>query len=259
MEFEKYNGLGNDFIIVEENLSVEEVRKLCQRRFGIGADGLIVATKKNENYYMHFYNADGSLASMCGNGIRCYTHYLYNKKYIRGNNIKIDTLSGIKDISFENGKEFLVNVNMGKASNDNFNNKINILDKEFIYHYTNTGTEHIVIYLDNKNDLNEEFVNKYGSLIEQRIDLFPNEININFCYINDNKNISVITFERGVGVTYACGTGASAVAYISKLLFNTDEEVVIKLLGGNLYITTNNLGIIMKGKSEFVYKGSIEL
>lgn len=258
MKFEKYNGLGNDFIITEEDVTKEEVARLCRRRFGIGADGLIVVKKKEDNYYMHFYNADGSLASMCGNGIRCYTHYLFNKGYINGGETLIDTLSGIKKIKFNDGKDFVVRVDMGKAKDDKFNQEVEILDKKFIYHYTNTGTEHIVIYLENKEDLNEDFVNKYGEALEERRDLFPNEININFAYIDDKENISVITFERGVGLTYACGTGATAVAYVSNLLKESSEVINIKLLGGILKVEITPDSLFMNGKSEFVYSGEVK-
>lgn len=109
LTFEKYNGLGNDFIIVSKNLEVKDIIKLCDRRFGIGADGLIILDKKDNIYFMKFFNQDGSIASMCGNGIRCYTHYLYNKNLIEKNKIiKINTLSGIKKVKILDEKEFLL-------------------------------------------------------------------------------------------------------------------------------------------------------
>lgn len=257
--FEKYNGLGNDFVILDHDLDESLITKICDRRFGIGSDGLIILSKKNDRYFMKFYNQDGTVASMCGNGIRCYTHYLYNKNLINKNeNILIDTLAGIKKVKIINLDPFEVKVKMGEASDVNLNQVIEIDGKEYIYHYVNTGVMHIVIYV-NKNDLNEEFVNEIGKKIQSRKDIFPDSVNVNFVYINDAENIEAITYERGVGLTLACGTGACACAYISKILGYCDSYINVKLLGGDLRITFDNNNIYMTGKSEFVFKGSINV
>lgn len=116
--FEKYNGLGNDFIILSQEIEKEKIIKLCDRKFGIGADGLIVLQKKDENYFMKFFNQDGSIASMCGNGIRCYAHYLYNKELIKKDKeILIDTLAGIKKIKIISENPFEVKVLREKRKN----------------------------------------------------------------------------------------------------------------------------------------------
>ena len=124
MEFQKYTGLGNDFIITDKNISEDKVIKLCNRRFGIGADGLIIAEKKNDKFFMKFYNSDGSRAKMCGNGIRCYTQYLVeNKLVIDNGSLEIDTLAGIKKVEYSKvDGNFNVKVNMGKAIDLSLNN-----------------------------------------------------------------------------------------------------------------------------------------
>lgn len=257
MKFEKYNGLGNDFIITDENLSSEDIIKYCDRRFGIGADGVIILDKNNEMYNFKFFNSDGSIAKMCGNGIRCYAHYLYKNKLISNNKININTLSGIKEVEIFDENDFLVKVNMGSAINTSEKLKIFALDRYFEYIYTFTGTDHIVIFVEEEN-FNEDFVLKYAKEIQNNKEVFKNSININFVKINDENNISVITYERGAGLTLACGTGASAAVYISNILDYINKKVKVKLLGGELDIILENNEIIMIGKSEYVYSGIIK-
>ncbi|WP_081258272.1 diaminopimelate epimerase [Streptobacillus moniliformis] len=260
MEFEKYSGLGNDFIITEKDLTVEEIVKYCKRRKSIGADGVIILKKKNENFYMHFYNADGSLAAMCGNGIRCYAHYLYNHNLVsKDDEILIDTLSGIKKIRIINTEKdnFLVSVDMNAAINTTEIKTIEAIDRTFKYIYTFTGTDHVVIFVD-KEELNEDFVTKYGKNIEQNKEVFPKGTNVNFVYVRNREEVDVITFERGAGLTLACGTGASAVGYVSNMLGKTGNKVKVNLLGGSLEIEIKDGTIFMNGISEMIYKGSVK-
>ena len=259
MEFQKYTGLGNDFIITNENISSEKVAKLCDRRFGIGADGLIVAEKRNGKFFMKFFNSDGSRAKMCGNGIRCYTQYLVENGLVDDNgNIEIDTLAGVKNIEYTKiENKFNVRVNMGKPQDLSLNNIIKIEGVEYIYHYVFTGTIHIVIYIDEKN-LNKEYVTKVGKIIQSNKEVFPDSINVNFVSVIDKKNIKVMTYERGAGLTLACGTGSVASAYISNILNLTDEIVNVKLLGGILKVEKINDELYMTGLSEYIFKGSVK-
>ena len=259
MEFQKYTGLGNDFIITNENISSEKVVKLCDRRFGIGADGLIVAEKRNDKFFMKFFNSDGSRAKMCGNGIRCYTQYLVENGLVDDNgNIEIDTLAGVKNIEYTKiDNKFNVRVDMGKPQDLSLNNIIKIEGVEYIYHYVFTGTIHIVIYVDEK-DLNKEYVTKVGKIIQSNKDVFPDSINVNFVSVIDKKNIKVMTYERGAGLTLACGTGSVASAYISNVLNLTDEIVNVKLLGGVLKIEKIDDELYMTGLSEYIFKGSVK-
>lgn len=243
MKFIKYEGLGNDFIIIDEDISVEEVKRLCDRHFGIGADGLIVFKMKNDIPYMHFYNADGSFASMCGNGIRCYADYLYNK----GINIeKIDTLAGIKNVE-KVGNNY--KVYMGKARVDFENIEHDNMLLNSIY----TGTEHCVIITDKKLD----YLKEVGPNIEKNKNLFPIGTNVNFIEILDRSNINMLTHERGVGITLACGTGACASAYISNKKDLVDKKVNVHLLGGDLVIDITDEGIYMTGPANKVFEGDI--
>lgn len=259
MEFQKYTGLGNDFIITNENISSEKVAKLCDRRFGIGADGLIVAERRNDKFFMKFFNSDGSRAKMCGNGIRCYTQYLVENGLVEDNgNIEIDTLAGIKKIEYiKIDDNFNVRVNMGKPLDLSLNNVIIIDGIEYIYHYVFTGTIHIVIYVDEKN-LNKDYVTKVGKIIQNNKELFPDSINVNFVSVLDKKNIKVMTYERGAGLTLACGTGSIASAYISNILDLTDKNVNVELLGGNLKIEKIDEELYMTGLSEYIFKGSVK-
>ena len=259
MEFQKYTGLGNDFIITNENVSSEKVAKLCDRRFGIGADGLIVAEKRNDKFFMKFFNSDGSRAKMCGNGIRCYTQYLVENGLVDDNgNIEIDTLAGVKNIEYTKiENKFNVRVDMGKPQDLSLNNIIIIDGIEYIYHYVFTGTIHIVIYVDEKK-LNKEYVTKVGKIIQSNKEVFPDSINVNFVSVIDKKNIKVMTYERGAGLTLACGTGSVASAYISNVLNLTDEIVYVKLLGGILKVEKINDELYMTGLSEYIFKGSVK-
>lgn len=255
--FEKYNGLGNDFIITNEEFSDYEIKKICKRRFSIGADGIIFLKFKDGLPFMDYRNADGSIAKMCGNGIRCYTHYLYNNGYIdkNKNNLTIDTLSGIKEIEYAvlEDSTFMVKVDMGKAENDNFHQKIKVFDREFEYFYTFTGTDHIVIFIDEK-ELKEDFVIKYGCEIEKL-----KNSNVNFVSILNRDSVKVITYERGSGLTYACGSGTVASCYVANKLNKVDKKIEAILLGGILYIEVYENKNIMIGKSEYVFNGYIEI
>lgn len=259
MEFQKYTGLGNDFIITNENISSEKVAKLCDRRFGIGADGLIIAEKKADKFFMKFFNSDGSRAKMCGNGIRCYTQYLVENGLVDDNgNIEIDTLAGVKNIEYTKiENKFNVRVDMGKPQDLSLNNIIKIEGVEYIYHYVFTGTIHIVIYVDEKK-LTKEYVTKVGKIIQSNKEVFPDSINVNFVSVIDKKNIKVMTYERGAGLTLACGTGSVASAYISNVLNLTDEIVNVKLLGGILKVEKINDELYMTGLSEYIFKGSVK-
>lgn len=243
MKFTKYQGLGNDFIIIDEDISVEKVKELCDRHFGIGADGLIVNSHHEGLPYMKFFNADGSRAKMCGNGIRCYADYL-NKKNMDFS--KIYTLAGIKEITkVEQGYK----VFMGKANEE-------FLDKEYLKFQLNsiyTGTNHCVVITDENIDT----LNNVAPLIQKNKNLFPDSTNVNFVKVINNENIRVYTYERGVGITLACGTGAVASAYLTNKKNYTKANIKVDLLGGSLYIVIEENGIYMIGEAKKVFEGEI--
>lgn len=291
MKFEKYHGLGNDFIIYNmkdvygKNLS-ELAKKSCHRNMGIGADGMIVYEKNADGIIvMNFYNADGSIAPMCGNGIRCFTHYLKNNNLFEGDIVEIQTGAGLlkvtielesyqNDANFEKRKEkeeFLVRVNMGKPrfqlssipmdeklvdkieGEDSFIEKNIIIDGEEIkISSLFMGTTHTVVFVE---DLSKVDVAKLGRKIEKS-EIFPIGTNVNFSQILSKEKILVKTWERGAGETLACGTGACGVAVIANLLGETETEkkIEIEVPGGTLYIEVRE-DVFMTGPSEKIAEG----
>ncbi len=251
MKFYKYQGLGNDFIIIEEEIEKKLIKKLCDRHFGIGADGLIVYNNVDNKPFMTFYNADGSSAKMCGNGIRCYASFLdYKNKDFS----VIKTLAGDKQI--DKIGEFDYKVCIGNAKVE-FENKI--LFDNIKVNFLNTGTEHVAIIVDEKN-FNEKKLLEYTNKIVSNKKVFPNGTNVNVAKIVDEHNIEVLTYERGVGITLACGTGASACVYVAYKQGLVKAQSNVKLLGGNLIIQIEENGeIYMTGAAKKVFTGEIHL
>lgn len=273
MKFSKMHGLGNDFIIINNldaniYISKDKIQFLCDRRFGIGADGLILVEKSKEAHIkMAYYNSDGNEVEMCGNGIRCFAKYVYDNQIIRENSINVETLAGIKIIQLKITKDKVseVTVNMGDAIYEGSKIPIKIdkdiiIDEEIEFENNNIkfscismGNPHTIIVVD---DLDSYPIEKIGSFFENN-PIFPNKTNVNFVQVIDEENIKVITWERGVGLTLACGTGtcASVVLLNNKKLVN--NKVNASLPGGKLIIQVKEK-IYMTGKAEHVFDGTIE-
>ncbi|TDT72360.1 diaminopimelate epimerase [Hypnocyclicus thermotrophus] len=270
IKFEKYHGLGNDFIIFLEddvkkyNYS-ELAKQVCHRNFGIGADGMIVVAKSTiGDVRMIFFNADGSEAPMCGNGVRCFSHYVRNNNIVSKDIINVETLAGIIKIetSIRNNK-FFAKVNMGSPifttknipmsidKEDYILQDITSFDKTFKISSLFMGTTHSVIIVDNIENLD---IIKYGSDIENN-PLFPKKTNVNFVEVIDNKNIIVKTWERGAGFTYACGTGTCASVVMTHKLNKTENKVTAQLPGGILIIEIIDKSVFMTGPSEKIAEG----
>ncbi|KGG81106.1 hypothetical protein Y919_02230 [Caloranaerobacter azorensis H53214] len=271
LEFIKMHGLGNDFIIfdgINQDLPDhnELAKKVCDRHFGIGADGMMVVKQSSSSdIKMLFYNADGSQAPMCGNGIRCFAKYVFDEKLVRGKEFEVETLAGImrpRIISSEEKISF-IEVNLGRAyfssemihANTNkekiLNESIEIDGNTFKISAVVVGSVHAVIFVD---DLNKIDINVIGRKIENH-QLFPNKINVNFCQIIDDTNLQVLTWERGVGQTLACGTGAASAAVVGSILYNTSKKVNVHLLGGTVEIEQRDNEIFMTGPAEVICKG----
>lgn len=249
MRFEKYHGLGNDFIIVDEgeigvNLKYSELAKnICNRKIGIGADGLIIAsTDENKNNEMIFYNADGSFDTMCGNGFRCFCLYLKSHNLISEDDLTIKTGAGILKAKIISDDPFMVKVNMGRenyyhdsikwnSQRELFNEKIMVEGNEFFITSLFMGTTHTVVFVE---DISNEFVDKYGPLIND-LNFFPIDTSVNFCKIEEGK-LRIKTWERGVGRTMACGTGSCSAAIVAKRLGLMGNNVVVQHLLGELEI-----------------------
>ncbi len=270
--FSKYHGLGNDFIILcraeTKDISFSSLaKKLCQRHIGIGSDGLIVATLTEKPPSMQFFNPDGSEAEMCGNGLRCFIHYLYNKNLVqKKENILVKTKSNnIAGFIIGGDSNCLqVKVNMGKPNfeleNLPFTEKrgniikypLQIDNETHLINLISTGPPHAVIFLNSLDNVNPRHL---GPKIENH-SLFPQRINVNFARITNQETVELITWERGAGLTAACGTGACATVAAAMREGLMKSPAKVKMTGGELIIHwdgENN--IYLEGPSQFVFSG----
>ena len=277
MKYTKMQGIGNDYVYVNcfhENIEnpSEVSRRISDRHFGIGSDGLIlIKPSKKADFEMEMYNADGSQGAMCGNGMRCVGKYVYDYGLTDKTRISVDTKSGIKylDLTVENKKVKLVRVNMGapvleaKAIPMIYEGE-NVISQPFnvgqdIYEITavSMGNPHAVVYVENVKNLPLEEI---GPKFEKHT-AFPESVNTEFVRVIDRKTLEMRVWERGSGETLACGTGACAVAVASVLNGYTEDEVTVRLLGGDLKIfwdRAENL-VYMTGPAEIVFEGEIEI
>lgn len=257
--FRKLHGVGNDFIIGRyvEGVNYEDLsKKICDRHTGIGADGLLLMKMKGNLPYMVFYNSDGSLAPMCGNGIRCFSYYLILEKVVSGKNFDVDTLSGIMHVEVTNDNPFMCKVCLGKAD---FSSKKLDLDakldtfldqkiklssgKEVEVSAIYMTTHHLVVIVD---DL-EEAINSGMAQEIQKNKVFTKGINVNLVQVIDRDNVTMKTYERGAGWTLACGTGASSAYVILKKKGLINNEITINLEKGKLKISSIDDDIYMEG------------
>ena len=275
VKFEKYQGLGNDFIIVSERELIDKgipdynefAELVCDRHFGIGADGLLILKYVANMPFMFYYNSDGSQAPMCGNGIRCFAHYIKNNKIEEKDTFTVKVVPG--DLTIETHQEedgeFWAKVNMGKPIfnvnkiiNSNkeelIKEKIVVNNQEVEISYIFMGTDHAVIFVDNLSNMN---IPELGSAIENYTEIFPKKTNVNFAHVKDRNNIEIITWERGEGLTLACGTGATATAVIANYLGMVDNKVNVKVPGGMLVIDVDGKDseAFMTGPSEKIAEG----
>ena len=277
MKFTKMHGCGNDYVYINcFNETVEHPEELAvrvsDRHFGIGSDGLIlIKPSEKADFEMEMYNADGSQGAMCGDGIRCVAKYVYDYGLTDKTNISVDTKSGIKylDLTVTNGKVALVKVNMGQPELNAekipmIYKKQQVIQqplavKDNIYEVTavSMGNPHVIVYMDQIRDL---AIEKIGPDFEKH-PAFPEGVNTEFVHVIDRKTVEMRVWERGSGETLACGTGACAVAVACVLNGYTEEEVTVRLLGGELKIFWNrkeNL-VYMTGPAEVVFDGTINL
>lgn len=279
--FSKMQAAGNDFIVInnlenEFQYSFKLLSKyLCDRHFGVGADGVLILDKGTKaEYKMRIFNQDGTEAEMCGNGIRCFAKYLYEKNIIKDTQFEIETLAGIKKIKVdvEGNTVVFVEVDMGKpvfefdkipVYYENYNEftydeKIlfeGIQIGEFTVYPISMGNPHAVCFVDNIEEIDIENI---GSMIEN-YKYFPNKTNVEFVQIKNNSTIKVRVWERGVGETLSCGTGACSSAVVSNLYKFTESEVIVELKGGNLKINYDGENVFMQGSAEFVYEGEMNI
>lgn len=274
LEFTKMQGLGNDYIYIDATkIGIKNpsmlAKNMSDRHFGVGADGLILILPSSKaDFSMMMFNADGSEAEMCGNGIRCVAKFVYDKCLTDKKIITVDTKAGIKTLTLNVVGKYVdtVKVDMGipkyesecipVISNTKIakNLKIEILDKIFDVTCVSMGNPHTVIFVD---DVDSFDVKKYGELIEKN-EMFPQRTNVEFVEIKDNSNIKMRVWERGTGETLACGTGACASVVACVLNGLTSRNVRVQLLGGNLDILYNdNNHVYMTGPAKTVFEGKL--
>jgi diaminopimelate epimerase len=284
ISFVKMHGLGNDFILTDcLNKSLGDssflsylAKKLCDRNFGIGADGLILILPSSKaDLRMRIFNFDGSEAQMCGNGIRCFAKYAYENKLISKNKFAVETLAGIitPELIFQdlkNKKVLRIKVNMGTPKlrrreipmngedTPKVVNEILKINPEQTFKITcvSMGNPHCIIFVD---DVQSIPVDEIGPKIENH-SFFPEKTNVEFIHILNRKEINFRVWERGVGETLACGTGACAALVAAVLNNKTDRKATIHLQGGDLDIQWANDGnIYMTGPVELVFRGEMTI
>lgn len=274
MIFWKMHGLGNDYMVINDfDCSItEETRKylvkLCKQRFAVGADGLLLIQQSNiADVRMRIFNIDGGEAEMCGNGIRCLAKFCFEQHLITKSQIDVETLAGIKKCTLTidqgTGDVTEIEVDMGVPLFDRkdipmlgdgtFINQELIIEKER-YQATclSVGNPHCVIFIE---DIENFPVETIGSIIENHT-LFPKRVNVEFVQILNDHELVMRVWERGVGETSACGTGACASVVASKMLNKTSGNVRVQLKGGPLTISFGER-IIMTGPAEKIFEGSL--
>lgn len=265
MPFEKMHGLGNDFVIVNAShlpadsnpvYETKLTKQICDRNRGIGADGLIIIDQvKNSDQAIRswrFYNSDGSIAEMCGNGVRCAAKYIYEHGLSgEETSFKLETLAG--DIGLELLADDMVRVDMGAARSIEEGLSINVDGFDFNYDFISMGNPHAVAFFDDVDS-----VKQYGAAIEIHKN-FPNKTNVEFAQIISPTKIRLVVWERGCGFTEACGTGAcaTAIAAILRGHAQKDTDIEVALPGGTLIIRWDSVAetIFMTGPAELSFIG----
>ncbi|MDO8527833.1 MAG: diaminopimelate epimerase [Deltaproteobacteria bacterium] len=271
MHFIKMQGIGNDCIIIDSLKSKLQnpqraARKLCDRKYGVGADQLLLLSKSRKaDFKMQVFNADGSEAEMCGNGIRCLGRYIREQQYTQKREMDIETLAGIRHVRVTSknvdvdlgepkmkGKEIPVNLS-GRI----INRPLKIENKDFRITCLSMGNPHCIIFQENVDNFPVE---KYGPLLES-YHLFPHRTNVSFVNVVSTNELKVRVWERGAGETLGCGTAAAATLVASVLNGFTDRKAKISLPGGKLEVEWNRdtNHVWLSGPAEKVYEGDIRL
>ncbi len=282
LKFKKLQGIGNDFIIIDsreeklEEINLKELAiSMCDRHFGIGADGLLIIwPSEKAAVKMQIFNPDGTEPEMCGNGIRCFAKYIFDqtKPEERKEILSVETKAGIKVIAYllENDEMQGMEVDMGipilkrskipmlgDEKEKVLNEALEVEGKTFQINAVSMGNPHCVIFVD---DLETIDLEKIGPQIETH-PIFPQSTNVEFVKINNRQDISVKVWERGAGITLACGTGACACCVAGILNKLLDTKVLVHLPGGDLEIEweKEDNHVVMRGNAEYVFEGAYKI
>jgi diaminopimelate epimerase len=275
MKFWKMHGLGNDYIVIDnrdEKISTAEAAelalKLCRRRFSVGADGILFASNSASalaDVKMRIFNADGSEAEMCGNGIRCFVKYCYETGIARKSELTVETLAGTKRtwLTVENGLVQSVMVDMGVPVLERskvpmlgqgmcINEDLQVNGEAYKITCLSVGNPHCVVFVDAVDDFP---VQRVGSKIETHR-FFPKRTNVEFAQVLSENEVKIRVWERGCGETLACGTGACATVVAGNLLKKLGDKVRVHLLGGDLEVEYVER-LFLNGPAEKVFEGTL--
>ena len=273
MNFWKMHGLGNDYIVIDNRtIRMNSAKtaglalKLCERRYSVGADGLLlVETSTLADVKMRIFNIDGSEAEMCGNGIRCFAKYCFENNIVNKKEMTVETLAGTKKIwlTVKRNKVNYVKVDMGSPTLERskipmigagkcINQDLQVNNKQYKATCLSLGNPHCVIFVDGLDDFP---VQNIGSEIENN-PLFPKRTNVEFAQVFNKNETRVRVWERGCGETLACGTGACATVVAGSLLGKTGNKVRVHLPGGDLEVEYAE-HLFLSGQVESVYEGKL--
>jgi diaminopimelate epimerase len=274
MMFWKMHGLGNDYVVVDnrdERISPAEAvklaKKLCERRFSVGADGLLLVSNSSKaEVKMRIFNADGSEAEMCGNGIRCFSKYCFESGIVTKTEFVVETLAGLKRVwlTVEKGEVKLVRVDMGAPNWDRsslpmegkgpfINQDLQVDDENYKATCLSMGNPHCVIFVDNVDEFPVQYV---GPIIENH-EAFPKRTNVGFVQVLGKTELKVRVWERGCGETLACGTGTCAAVAAANELCKVGNRVTVHVLGGDLCVDVTANSLFLSGPAEKVFEGRL--
>lgn len=274
MNFWKMHGLGNDYVVIDNRESKIKdkdasslAKKLCERKFSVGADGLLlVSNSKTADVRMRIFNSDGSEAEMCGNGIRCFAKFCYENGIVKKDAFTVETNAGPKQVwlTLEKGEVKLVKVDMGAPNWDRrslpmlgegtcINQPLQVDDEE-TYYVTclSMGNPHCVIFVENVDESPVEYI---GPMIENN-KAFPKRTNVGFVQVLGKNELKVRVWERGCGETLACGTGTCAAVAAANKLGKVKDKVTVHVLGGDLQVEVGKT-LFLSGAAEKVFEGKL--
>lgn len=275
IKFSKMHGLGNDFIILNNldlslKLTREVIQKLSDRKFGIGCDQLLVvepASDGQSDFFYRIYNSDGSEAGQCGNGARCFISFLHLQELSHKVKVKLQTNTRVIDGQIINPS--VVEVNMGNPDFKSENIPLNLseasnyefkFDNQLIqFAAASMGNPHAVIRIATPEILEDnEYMAKIGSMFQQS-PIFPESVNVNFMYVENEGQLRLCTYERGSGLTLACGSGACATVAVAIRDGLVRQKVKVIMPGGELQLSWTDAGLLMTGEAIHVFDGEIEI
>ena len=276
MKFTKMQGAGNDFLLIDgfkynyEEI-VPKIKNLCDRRFGVGGDGVMMALPSETcDVKMYYYNSDGSQGEMCGNGIRCFVKFVYEKGIVKKNFMKIETLAGIQTASLEiNAKDEVekIEIEIGNIKynpaeipvltegENAFNKTLEIDGEKIVFSTIFLGVPHTVVFIEKENQYN---INEIGSKMEVH-PVFPRKTNVNFVLPVSNDEIKIFTWERGAGRTLACGTGSSSAALLCHKLKGMKDRIKVITEGGELEVKILSDRVKLIGGAQITFEGIVDL